>query len=171
VQKAAPLFLGITEVTVPVPGGQNDSVDTKSPVPIPVPLKVIHLGRYAYGRVYDEAGLGVYSQITDEPHKPPIGSRDFQFIIGVYNKVLTSGEWPIVGDDPFGENEDPWPPPRCMIDSISGKYSIYHHGKTTPASAEECQDLEVTAVWDRDHIIDRILHGNESKYLKSLRRK
>ena len=87
-------------------------------------------GRYAYGRVYDEAGLGVYSQITDEPHKPPIGSRDFQFIIGVYNKVLTSGEWPIVGKDSFGENEDPWPPPRCIIDSISGKYRAGGPGKT-----------------------------------------
>jgi hypothetical protein len=128
-------------------------------------------GRYAYGRVYDEAGLGIYSQMTDEPHKPPIGSRDFQFIVGVYNKVLTSGKWPTVGEDPFGEKEDPWPPPRCIIDSISGEYSIYHHGKTRPASADECQHLEVTAVWDGDHIIDRILHGNESKYLKSLRRK
>jgi len=126
-------------------------------------IALLHQQQREIKTSYDEAGLGVYSQITDEPHKPPIGSRDFQFIIGVYNKVLTSGEWPIVGDDPFGENEDPWPPPRCMIDSISGKYSIYHHGKTTPASAEECQHLEVTAVWDRDHIIDRILRGNESK--------
>jgi hypothetical protein len=142
----------------------------KRPSPGAVVQIELPSGRYAYGRVYAEAALGIYSQTTDEPRKPPIGSRDFQFIVGVYNKVLTSGKWPVVGEDPFGENEDPWPPPGCIIDSVSGEYSIYHHGKTKPARAEECQHLEVTAVWDGDHIIDRILNGNESKYLKSLRR-
>jgi hypothetical protein len=48
---------------------------------------------------------------------------------------------------------------------------IYHHGKTTAASEKECQHLEVAAVWDEGHIIDRILNGNENKYLKSLRKK
>ena len=45
-------------------------------------------GKYAYGRVYDDAGLGVYRQVSDLPGRPPIGSRDFQFIVGVYNEYL-----------------------------------------------------------------------------------
>ena len=125
--------------------------------------------KYAYGRVYEEAGIGIYRQISDEPGQPPIGSRDFQFIVGVYEDVLTSGKCPVVGTDPFENGEDWWPPPRAIIDPISGECSIYHHGKIVPALPEECERLEITAVWDLNHIIDRIIHGGNSRYLQSLR--
>jgi hypothetical protein len=126
-------------------------------------------GKYAYGRVYGEAGIGIYRQTSDQPGKPPVGSRDFQFLVGVYDDVLTSGKTPVVGKDPFVESEDTWPPPSCIIDPISGEYSIYHHGKIQRALPEECRNLEITAVWSLDHIIDRILNGDESRFLKSLR--
>src|SRR6185437_14617343 len=138
----------------------------------PKPGTVVEIGlpngKYAYGRVYDEAGIGIYRKVSEVAGQPPIGSRDFQFIVGVYDDVLTSGQCRVVGQDPFGEDEDPWPPPRAIIDPISGKCSIYHHGKIRPAVTEECQNMEITAVWDLHHIIDRILNGNNSIYLKSM---
>jgi hypothetical protein len=122
-------------------------------------------GRFAYGRVYEDAGVAIYSKRTSKPSNPPIGSRDFLFHVGMYRRPLTNGECPIVGQDPFGLYEDPWPPPSCIVDSISGGYEIYHRGKIRKATKQECKGLEIAAVWDVHHIVDRILHGKRSKYL------
>ena len=124
-------------------------------------------GKYAYGRIYDDAAVGFYKEITDEPLKPPIGSRDFAFIVGFNDKVITSGECPIVGYDGFSKSESAWPPPTFIKDPISGKYSIYHKGKIRKASEEECDGLEETAVWHLSHVIERLM----KQHNKSQRRR
>ena len=58
-------------------------------------------GKFAYGRVYDDAGVGIYEEISDTPGNPPIGSRKFMFNVGIYEDVLTTGEWEIVGERSF----------------------------------------------------------------------
>jgi hypothetical protein len=136
----------------------------------PVPGTVIQIalptGKFAYGRLYKDASIGVYKEISSTPGQPPIGSRAFQFNVGAYDDVFTSTKSSIVGNDPFTRGEDPWPPPRCIVDSISGQYSIYHRGEIKSAFPEECQGMEIAAVWELEHIIDRILRGNESVHLK-----
>lgn len=114
-------------------------------------------GKYAYGRVYDDASVGIYSSITEEPLQPPIGSRTFLFIVGLYSDILESGHWKIVGHDAFAPDESPWPPPYFVRDMISGEYQIYHKGLFSPAQHGEIKGLEEAAVYDSDHIIDRIL--------------
>jgi hypothetical protein len=47
-------------------------------------------GRYAYGRVLRDASVAFYSETTPEPGAPPVGSRSYQFVVGVYEDVLTS---------------------------------------------------------------------------------
>jgi hypothetical protein len=44
-----------------------------------------------------------------EPDKPPIGSRDFTFSVGVDDGAIR--KLPVVGSHPFQPNEDDWPPP------------------------------------------------------------
>ena len=83
-------------------------------VEIPLPA-----GKYAYGRLYEDAGIGIYRKVSDRPGNPPVGSRDFMFVVGVYEDVLTSGKWPVIGEDPFSSGEDTWPPRSCIIDPIS----------------------------------------------------
>ena len=39
----------------------------------------------------------------------------------------------------------------------SGKYSIYRNGELLPSSYEECKDLETCAVWELNHVIDRLI--------------
>lgn len=114
-------------------------------------------GKFAYGRVYDDAGVGIYKFISDSADNPPIGLRDFMFNVGMYEDILKLGEWKIVGNDPFGVSESRFPPPSYIRDSITGDYSIYHKGEIMPASATEAKGLEETAVWDSHHIIDRIM--------------
>lgn len=114
-------------------------------------------GCYAYGRVLRDASVAFYSGTTAEPGLPPIGSRDYQFIVGVYDDVLGSDGAPVVGHDPSQEPEDDWPPPNLIRDPISGAMSIYHHGQIRPATPEEAERLEPAAVWDLHHLIDRLM--------------
>lgn len=90
-------------------------------------------GQFAFGRAFRDAGFGVY--------------RD----------LLRDNVWKFIENRPFKSEEMEWPPQRCIKDSISGEYSIYYKGEIYPAKKEECEGLEVAAVWDRNHIIDRIM--------------
>lgn len=118
---------------------------------IPLPTN-----QYGFGRMYREGCIAIYTQISlsieDIPQK-----EEYQFIVPVYRHVLTSGEWEVVDKRPFQSEEDGVPPPMCILDKISGDYSMYFKGEITKSSKEECEELEVAAVWDKNHIIDRIL--------------
>ena len=114
-------------------------------------------GKYAYGRIYKDASVGIYRQLTSEPNQPPIGSRDFLFHVGLYRPILSSGEWPIIAHDKFESSESKWPPPYYIKDEISGEYEIYHQGEIRKSSAKECKGLERAAVWGSSHVINRIM--------------
>ena len=113
-------------------------------------------GKFAYGRVYQDALVKIYKKVTDEHNNPPIGSRNFLFQVGMYADLLTTGKLQIVGHDPFKSEEDSWGDPSCIQDPISNNYSIYHKGNIRDSTKEECEGLEKAAVWDLNHIIERI---------------
>jgi len=113
--------------------------------------------RYAYGRVLRDASVAFYSGTTAEPGIPPIGSHDYQFVVGVYDDVPGSEGAPVVGHDPARGPEDDWPPPNSVRDPISGAMRIYHHGHMRPAAPGEAEGLERAAVWDLHHLIDRLM--------------
>jgi hypothetical protein len=114
-------------------------------------------GRYAYGRVLRDASVAFYSETTAEPGLPPLGSRDYQFVVGVYDDVLTSAGVAVVGHDPSQAPEDDWPPPNSIRDPISGAMRIYHHGHMRAVTPGESEGLEPAAVWDFHHLIDRLM--------------
>jgi hypothetical protein len=122
-------------------------------------------GRYAYGRVLRDASVAFYSDRSDKPGEAPIGSRDYQFTVGVYEDVLGSPECPVVGHDPSHGEEDQWPPPYRMRDSISGEVRIYYKGTISPSTEIEIEGLEPAAVWDLGHLVDRLmgLHEGQSR--------
>jgi hypothetical protein len=103
-------------------------------------------GRFAYGRLYRDAQVAFYRARTTEPGTPPIGSRDFDFVVGVSDGALK--EVRVVGFDPFDTGESDWPPPMSIRDPISGGYSIYHRGEVRPSTVSEASGLERAAVWD-----------------------
>lgn len=114
-------------------------------------------GRYAYGRVLRDASVAFYRSMSDDPANPPLGSRDYQFVVGVYEDVLKSHSCPVVGHDPSRGPEDDWPPPNCVRDPLTGVAQIYHRGAMHSADAGECEELEPAAVWDLHHVVDRIM--------------
>src|ERR1700752_2197022 len=119
-------------------------------------------GRFAYGKVFRDACVGIYHRIFDAPTYPRIDSS-FAFVVGLYDDILKSGMWPIVGNEPFNSSDDEWPPPMQIKDIISGVYSLYHKGQIRSATEVECESLETAAVWEADLVIDRIMGG--TKYL------
>ena len=121
-------------------------------------------GRYAYGRILRDASVAFYGRTTAEPGLPPIGSRDYQFVVGVYDDVPGSDGAPVVGHDPSQKPEDDWSPPQSVRDPISGAMSIYHHGHMRPATPDEVEGLETAAVWDLHHLIDRLIGKRSAKY-------
>ncbi len=121
-------------------------------VEVPLPR-----GRFAYGRVYRDASVGFYRTRTAEPGQPPIGSRDFVFVVGVYDRELQTLR--VVGLDPFASAEDEWPPPTSIRDVITGGYSIYQHGTIRPSTAREAAHLEPAAVWGIDDLQARLDRG------------
>ena len=116
-------------------------------------------GRFAYGRVFKDASVGIYSTITDEPLHPPTGSRAYLFIVGLYSDILEKGYWQVIDHDAFAPDESSWPPQYFVRDIISGDYQIYHRGEMRPAQPEEVEGLEEAAVYDREHIVERIMKG------------
>jgi len=140
----------------------------------PKPGDVIQIplpnGRFAYGRLYKDASIAIYGEMSDRPLSPPIGSRQYAFVVGIYREVLTSGDWPRIGHDPFQGTEDMYPPPMSIKDPITGAYSIYHKGHVIPASDTECIHLEPAAAWNAHHVIERIMKQDACRWPRLLSR-
>ena len=113
-------------------------------------------GKYAFGRRFKDAGIGIYKHIGQSIKDTP-KTEDYQFIVGVYDSVLKSEHWTVVDNRPFESEDDAFPPPQCVIDQVYGKYSVYHKGIMRKATKAECEGMEIAAVWDEHHIIDRIM--------------
>lgn len=95
-------------------------------------------------------------------------TEEYQFFVSVYKDLLQDGEWKVVGNRRFEDEEDAWAPPRCVIDAITKKGSLYYRGEIIPCEYEECKDLEIAAVWDREHVVDRIM--GDDKWLEAIGR-
>ncbi len=120
-------------------------------------------GKYAFGRVMNDAGLAIYKGEYDcEKEFDP--NVEYQFIITVYQDLLTDGKWPVIGNVPFKTEAESWPPPCCQINQVTGEFSIYYKGETrkivTSEEEEACLQMEVAAVCDREHVLARIMGDN-----------
>lgn len=122
-------------------------------------------GKYAFGRVMKDAGLGIYKKIGNSKNDLP-NLEEYIFIISVFDYVYKETEWNHIKNIPFENEEDSWPPKRSVYDVISKSYSIYYKGEFYPSTEEECRDLEVGKVWDSSTLIDRIMV--DDNYLKMI---
>ena len=121
--------------------------------------------KYAFLRKYNGAVIAVYKQKGDSPDDYPKDDL-YEFYVCVYKHVFK--KWHYVTNLPFISDEDAWGPPFCWVDQISGEYSLYYRGERRPCTYDECKDLEILAVWDENHLIDRIM-GNH-KWEQAMRK-
>ena len=111
---------------------------------------------YAFGRLFKENTLAIFKERSENINEIP-KQQNYDFFVAVYTDLLNDGVWSIIGNIPFTNEEDAWRPPTYIKDPFNGKYFIYEHAEIRPSSEEECKGLEVTAVWDRHHLIDRLM--------------
>ena len=96
----------------------------------------------------------IYNDISELPD-----TVSYYRFICVYEDLLCDGKWKVVGHKGFKNADVAWAPPKCVIDKITGKRSIYYKGEIRSCSYDECKNLEIAAVWDRHHVIDMLM-GN-----------
>jgi hypothetical protein len=114
-------------------------------------------GRYGFGRIFNDVSVAFYKHIGASETDLPTEEKN-AFIVSVYNSGVTRMK--LVEKRPYISIEEVTSPPTKIHDPITGKYSQYINGKIFPSSFEECKDLETCAVWELDHVIDRLM-GND----------
>jgi hypothetical protein len=121
-------------------------------------------GKVAYGLVLREPIIAFFDQEFDEGDVPlpeALLRTPVAFRLMVMNHAITQGRWPVVARTNIPSDLG-MPPPFCKQDEITGRLSIYHEIESLAphyerhATLEECRGLETAAVWDPEHVEDRI---------------
>jgi hypothetical protein len=95
------------------------------------------------------------------------------FFLGVYNDVITSGRWKRIGKLPI-KQEYQASPFKFIQDSLNLEhFELYNPntGEITKATKEQCEGLECAAVWEAEHVEDRLrdyFYGRPNKWVKQL---
>lgn len=134
-------------------------------------------GMHSYGQVADEPLIVFFDGAFTDPLLPEQAIRlPVLFRIWVHNDAVKKGVWEVVGNLPLAP-ENAIEPCFYKQDVITGVLSLYHStfadtGWERPASATECEGLECAAVWDAEHVEDRLrdhYSGQPNKWLENLR--
>ncbi len=134
-------------------------------------------GSHTYGRLLIKPYIEVYDSVTRDEIRDlaRIVASPVLFTVSVFDRAITQGRWPIVGRLPYDEETAEMPlqflqdaanPRRCRL--------IDAWGNITPASIEECTGLERAAVWEAEHVEDRIRDhyaGRPNMWAESLKLK
>ncbi|EOQ74140.1 Imm26 family immunity protein [Acinetobacter lactucae] len=115
-------------------------------------------GQYAFGRVVNKEETLLYDFFTDNISSlklDNIYSAKELFRVAVMKYAITSGQWVVIDNKPI-EADLTIPNKYFMQDMITKEFSIYHQGKIMPATYEEIKDLECAAVWEPEHVEDRL---------------
>ena len=101
------------------------------------------------------------------PEKPVL------FIIEIYDHIITKGRWKIVGNLPI--RPDLINPPLKFIQHQLNpdKFELYDpiSGDSYPATRDECIGLERAAVWEAEHVEERLIdhyNNRENIWVKML---
>jgi len=128
-------------------------------------------GSLCFGRILDEPLLAFYDvKSSFQPALEDIIKLPVIFKIWVANHAITSGRWEVIGNKELDENLLE-PVSFFKQDIISKDTYIYLNGKEVSASKEQCLNLERAAVWQPEHVEDRLrdyYDGTENQWVKSL---
>ncbi|MGH0346523.1 immunity 26/phosphotriesterase HocA family protein [Sinorhizobium meliloti] len=129
-------------------------------------------GTFCFARVLHEPYMAFYG-LRSEDERPidEVAQSKVLFKLAVMNRAVTSGRWRVIGNLPL-EEELRQPVKSFRQDPITKKLSIYVNGADSPATPEACANLERAAVWDPEHVEDRLrdhFAGVPNKWVESLR--
>ncbi|MFH5230226.1 immunity 26/phosphotriesterase HocA family protein [Antrihabitans spumae] len=140
--------------------------------------------RCAYGRQLTGVSVEFYNRVGT-PGEPvdllELVDTPIAFTVWVMDRAFRrGGRWELLDTVPLTQNEQSHTHRYTKQDPINKAISIYWsdptsgaHGET-PATIEECLGLERVAVWDPEHVEDRLrdhFDRRQNKWVESLRLK
>jgi hypothetical protein len=128
---------------------------------------------HCYAMALAEASFAFFDFRTSDDHEVnEIRDMPVLFKIAVMKHAVTRGRWKRVGHVSLSDAEAR-PPAKFIRDRLCrGKYQIYENGQIRNATREECEGLEAAAVWEPEHVEDRLRDfyaGRPNKWVESLR--
>jgi hypothetical protein len=112
---------------------------------------------FTYGQILDDAEVVIFDARTDcELSMDEITNQPIICRVAVSNHAITKGRWLKVGKYPISE-ELKKPIPKYIQDILQpDRFEIYCDGMIRPSTREECIGLERAAVWEPEHVEERI---------------
>ncbi len=113
---------------------------------------------FIYGQMlpHENCEIAVYDSRTKVDINPnDIIRYPVLFRVAVHKSVYNNGKWIKTGKASIPKDLSQ-PRETYIEDVISDKFSIYKLGDIRPASKEECIGLDCCAVWEANHVEDRI---------------
>ncbi|KAA1399544.1 Imm26 family immunity protein [Aeromicrobium ginsengisoli] len=139
-------------------------------------------GSAGFGRQLNGVLVGFYDYFAPDSEYPDLlrlVANDFAFRVPVMDYAFKrTGQWDLLDVVPLSVDEASEIYRAFKQDPISGKLSIYWSGPAKGAWGEddatrtECDGLERAAVWDPEHVEDRLRdhrEGRPNKWVESLR--
>jgi hypothetical protein len=128
-----------------------------------------------YGRLLNFPWAAFYDYRTEESHGnlAEITAHPVLFTVAAHKDLLTDDGWEPIGKLPLDGSlrppreqfiQDPIDPNDCQI--------IDDQGNMRAATPEECEGLEAAAVWEPEHIADRLTDyysGRANLWLEDLK--
>ena len=133
---------------------------------VEIPLKN---GIYAYGVIIEPPLIAFSTLYFSEPQTEfDTLFNELSFKIWVMKHAISKRHWKVVGHI----DVDIEKPVFYKFDLIPKRYSHYFDDQEVESSLDECIGLECAAVWDPEHVEERLFAvnlGKESIWEKSLR--
>ena len=121
---------------------------------------------YCYGQLLEYGHCAVFDFKVQTPLSDlsVLNKVGILFRVCIYRQVISQGDWLKVGKLPLREELTVFPD-EFIYHDWNQKFFLYKvvTGEIIPASKEECRGLEPCAVWDSNHVEDRIVayYNNE----------
>jgi Immunity protein 26 len=131
-------------------------------------------GKFAFAKLFKNLDLGVYDLVSSkiEPVESVI-KRKISFFQHATDSAIKSGEWPIIGEQPFPNDEAAWGPPRAS-GILPGEedpetVALSHKGSRRHATLKDVAGLDLDLFCQRPElcveiIVDRLIKGQHKKY-------
>jgi hypothetical protein len=119
-------------------------------------IKLPQQEHYAYGRVMKDNAVQFFVYEDTVGTGADIVFNEVRFTLVVHKNFFNRQGVQCVGHKDFDDEASAWPPRTYTYDPIFKKYSIYYKGEIVQADKEQCEGLEPSAVWEADHVIDRL---------------
>ncbi len=129
-------------------------------------------GTFSYGRNLNKIYAFYELRTRMRPPIEDIVCQKVLFKIWVMKYAITRGIWKVIGNLPLEESLVERPS-FFKQDPFTGRlYITYDGSQEIPATLEECRHLECAAVWDPEHVEDRLrdhFEGRRNIWFDSMR--